>query len=181
MTVSLFGLIKFTSHSRSLMLHLWIYLQPLESTHWVELSKWQSRIQDSFSRAYCSHGRPVSAIPYPTLKSAKFLSLSATEIYNHSYPQYGTPQISPHLRLTVYNSATSVSSTPILAKTKKINVHVWLPFTHWYGRFRSIGGGGFATGLFDPILAVAVSQGYSAAATDGGHSAAPEKGIWASD
>ncbi len=42
--------------------------------------------------------------------------------------------------------------------------------THWNGRFQGTGGGGFLTGLFDPSLGIAVSQGYSAAATDGGHS-----------
>jgi hypothetical protein len=45
---------------------------------------------------------------------------------------------------------------------------------HWNGRFQGTGGGGFATGMFDPSLALAVSQGYSAAATDGGHSASRE-------
>jgi feruloyl esterase len=43
--------------------------------------------------------------------------------------------------------------------------------THWNGRFQGTGGGGFLTGLFDPSLGIAISQGYSAAATDGGHSA----------
>jgi len=62
-----------------------------------------------------------------------------------------------------------------------INVHVWLPMTHWNGRFQGTGGGGFATGMFDPSLAMAVSQGYSAAATDGGHSASPELATSASE
>jgi Tannase and feruloyl esterase len=123
-----------------------------------------------------------SAIPYPILPGAEFLSLTATELHNHSV-----------------NSAWSASSTPIdltglnfcnvsLTYTHPgqhdtINVHVWLPMTHWSGRFQGTGGGGFVTGMFDSILALAVSQGYSAAATDGGHSAARDKvtsaGDWA--
>ena len=51
-----------------------------------------------------------------------------------------------------------------------VNVRIWLPFADdWNGRFRGVGGGGWVTGDGDPALAIAVSGGYSAASTDGGH------------
>ena len=162
------------------MLHLWIYLQPLESTHWVELSKWQSRIQDSFSRAYCSHGRPVSAIPYPEERRIP-IPLRDRDIQPLVPSVWDASNLPPFEINGLQFCNFSLTYTHPGQDEKKINVHVWLPSTHWYGRLRSTGGGGSATGLFDPTLAVAVSQGYSAAATDGGHSAAPEKGISASD
>ncbi|KAF2679769.1 tannase-domain-containing protein [Lentithecium fluviatile CBS 122367] len=53
----------------------------------------------------------------------------------------------------------------------KTLVEVWLPPNEklWNGRFQATGGGGFATGIFDTALAPALSQGYAASSTDGGH------------
>jgi Tannase and feruloyl esterase len=122
-----------------------------------------------------------SAIPYPNLKGAEFLSLTATEIYNHSVPSAWDASNFPPFDINGLHFCNISLSYTHPGQDDTINVHVWLPMTHWNGRFQGTGGGGFATGMFDPILAVAVSQGYSAAATDGGHSAAAEKGISASD
>ena len=51
-----------------------------------------------------------------------------------------------------------------------IKVEVWMPASHWNGKFRGIGNGGFAGYVSYDGLAAAVSQGYAAASTDTGHS-----------
>jgi hypothetical protein len=48
-------------------------------------------------------------------------------------------------------------------------VEVWLPLEDWNGRFQATGGGGYATGIFDLALGPAITSGYAAASTDGGH------------
>jgi tannase/feruloyl esterase len=50
-----------------------------------------------------------------------------------------------------------------------IKVEVWLPSTRWNGKFQGVGNGGFAGTIDYQTLAMAVSKGYSAAATDTGH------------
>ncbi|KAH8809185.1 tannase and feruloyl esterase-domain-containing protein [Xylogone sp. PMI_703] len=57
---------------------------------------------------------------------------------------------------------------------------IWLPLQDWNGRFMGVGGGGFATGLLDDDpISVAISQGYSASTTDGGHSSEQLRAPWA--
>ncbi|PSN73264.1 tannase and feruloyl esterase [Corynespora cassiicola Philippines] len=53
----------------------------------------------------------------------------------------------------------------------KVLIETWLPLTQeaWNGRFQGVGGGGFATGLFEFGLGPAVQAGYAASSTDGGH------------
>jgi hypothetical protein len=63
----------------------------------------------------------------------------------------------------------------------RIGVDVWMPVSGWNGRFQGVGGGGYIAG--DPnALAGAVDDGYSAAVTDGGHTAlSPLDGSFALD
>ncbi|KAE9369106.1 tannase and feruloyl esterase [Stipitochalara longipes BDJ] len=110
-----------------------------------------------------------SAIPYPTLNGAEFLSLTATEIYNHSVLSAWDASNFPPFEIDGLHFCNVSLTYTHPGQDDNINVHVWLPMTHWNGRFQGTGGGGFATGMFDSMLAVGVSQGYSAAATDGGH------------
>jgi hypothetical protein len=49
-----------------------------------------------------------------------------------------------------------------------VTVETWLPLENWSGRFQGTGGGGYAAGIGDSMLAEAVKGGYAAAATDGG-------------
>ncbi|KAL2833183.1 Tannase/feruloyl esterase [Aspergillus pseudoustus] len=58
------------------------------------------------------------------------------------------------------------------------NTWVWLPLKHWNGRFVGMGGGGWVTGD-QSSLGQPVSQGYSAASTDGGHLASASTASWA--
>jgi hypothetical protein len=61
---------------------------------------------------------------------------------------------------------TAIVSHP--PASDRVKVWVALPVKNWNGRFRGNGGGGFLTGTPDSLRG-AVAQGFSAAATDGGH------------
>jgi feruloyl esterase len=63
-------------------------------------------------------------------------------------------------------------------KNDTINTWVWLPLKHWNGRFVGMGGSGWVTGTAGS-LAQPVFEGYSAASTDGGHSASATVESWA--
>jgi hypothetical protein len=122
-----------------------------------------------------------SVIPYPTLPGAKFLSLTATEVKNFSAVSTLGDASNFPTELTGLHFCNVSFTYTHPGQDDYINVYVWLPMTHWNGRFQGTGGGGFATGMFDPSLAMALSQGYSAAATDGRHSASPELATSASE
>ena len=121
-----------------------------------------------------------SAIHYPVLRGAEFLSMTAALVDDLSVTSHWAANTFPvELSGLQFCNVSLTYTHPGQGDT--INVDVWLPMNHWNGRFQGTGGGGFATGMFDPMLSMAISQGYSAAATDGGHSAAPEKGASCSD
>jgi hypothetical protein len=58
-----------------------------------------------------------------------------------------------------------------------INTWIWLPVNSWNGRFVGMGGSGWVTGTASS-LAQPVFEGYSAASTDGGHSASASLESW---
>jgi hypothetical protein len=121
-----------------------------------------------------------SAIRYPLLRGAEFLSMTAAIVDNLSVTSHWAANAFPvELSGLQFCNVSLTYTHP--GQGDVINVHIWLPMNHWNGRFQGTGGGGFATGMFDSMLSMAISQGYSAAATDGGHSAAPEKGASCSD
>jgi feruloyl esterase len=63
----------------------------------------------------------------------------------------------------------------------KIGIDVWMPVSGWNGRFQGVGGSAFITG-HPYFLAGPVDAGYSAAATDGGHTpSSPLDGSFALD
>jgi len=60
-----------------------------------------------------------------------------------------------------------------------IVVEVWLPLSGWNGRLQGIGNGGFAGSYDTSDLAILMSKGYAAAATDTGHTGSPIDASWA--
>lgn len=74
---------------------------------------------------------------------------------------------SPPITVSAYCEITLVLTHP--GANDKVNVTVWLPVTGWNGRFQGTGGGGYAMNLGPYQLAQAISAGYAAAETDGGH------------
>jgi feruloyl esterase len=60
-----------------------------------------------------------------------------------------------------------------------IKIEIWLPASGWNGKLQGIGNGGFA-GLIDTMqLGMAVKAGYTATATDTGHTGSPIDAAWA--
>ncbi|KAJ4377763.1 hypothetical protein N0V83_000593 [Neocucurbitaria cava] len=78
-------------------------------------------------------------------------------------------------QVKVYLTHQTADDVPLGSQNTndKVLVEIWLPLTHdeWNGRFQATGGGGFATGMFDAQLGVAVQHGWAAVSTDGGHDA----------
>jgi feruloyl esterase len=60
-----------------------------------------------------------------------------------------------------------------------IKLEVWLPVSGWNGKLQGIGNGGFAGLIDDMQLAMAVKAGYTATATDTGHTGSPIDAGWA--
>ena len=60
-----------------------------------------------------------------------------------------------------------------------IKLEVWLPVSGWNGKLQGIGNGGFAGLIDDMQLAISVKAGYTATATDTGHTGSPIDAGWA--
>jgi hypothetical protein len=60
-----------------------------------------------------------------------------------------------------------------------IKLEVWLPVSGWNGKLQGIGNGGFAGLIDDAQLAMSVKAGYTATATDTGHTGSPIDAGWA--
>ncbi|CAD6448972.1 25ac14c8-bfcb-417a-937f-432641856187-CDS [Sclerotinia trifoliorum] len=111
----------------------------------------------------------LSTIPYPYIPGTSFLSITSTPLTNFTI---ATSQTDSHFASTLsslnFCNITLTYTHP--GENDTINVKIFLPTQEtWNGRFIGTGGGGYATGGFDSSLAEAVSQGYAAAGTDGGH------------
>jgi feruloyl esterase len=51
----------------------------------------------------------------------------------------------------------------------RIRIEVWLPVSHWNGKFLAVGSGGWGGSIAYPGMAEALRRGYATAATDDGH------------
>jgi hypothetical protein len=60
-----------------------------------------------------------------------------------------------------------------------IKLEVWLPVSGWNGKLEGIGVGGFAGSIDNVQLATSVKAGYTATATDTGHTGSPIDAGWA--
>ena len=60
-----------------------------------------------------------------------------------------------------------------------IKLEVWLPVSGWNGKLEGIGAGGFAGSIDNVQLATSVKAGYTATATDTGHTGSPIDADWA--
>jgi hypothetical protein len=72
-----------------------------------------------------------------------------------------------------------VSASTKSTSDSDIKIEVWLPVSGWNNKLLGLGNGGFA-GLIDYLnLAMAMSEGYAATATDAGHTGSPVDAAWA--
>lgn len=119
----------------------------------------QNRVMDSCAAV---------ALPFPDLFGAEFTSLSAFSVMNYSVDLRQMDNHAP-VNITGLNFCNVSIQYTHPGQNDDIHVEVWLPFESWNGRFMGTGGGAYATGLGALSLAYAVSLGYSAASSDGGH------------
>ena len=110
----------------------------------------------------------AAAIPSPELFGAEIISTSASPVTNCSLSGVQLDQQFP-INVTGLDFCNVSIQYTHPGQNDHINVQVWLPLSRWNGRFMGTGGAGYATGLGEHTLASAVSLGYSAVATDGGH------------
>ncbi|KAL5322200.1 hypothetical protein ACEPPN_010170 [Leptodophora sp. 'Broadleaf-Isolate-01'] len=107
------------------------------------------------------------AIPAPVLPGAKILAYTAAHVSNFS-----TPSLIPLLDFEPPAGGLNFCNISITythpGQQDTVNTQVWLPDV-WNERFLGNGGGGWAGGFIEPANSWAISQGYSAASTDGGH------------
>lgn len=111
-------------------------------------------------------GRPCSSIPTPHLPGASILSLSSTELRNHSV-QAVPPLLNTNF--TNLNVCEVVVTLSHPGANDTVKVQIWLPLDGaWTGRFASAGGSGWAAGHGPLTLAPLAADGYAAASTDAG-------------
>jgi hypothetical protein len=103
----------------------------------------------------------------PSVPGAHILSITAERIHNYTTAFGGAvfPSVGP-VSLCSVKVTLNHPGTP-----DKVLVETWLPLTRedWNGRFQAVGGGGYATGMFELMLGPAIRDGYASASTDGGH------------
>ncbi|KAH8674033.1 Tannase/feruloyl esterase [Xylariales sp. PMI_506] len=104
-----------------------------------------------------------SSIAIPSVPGGTVLSFHAREALRPSKPNHKPASD------VAYPYCNVIVSYAHIGHNETINVQVVLPLTGWNGRFMGTGGGGWATGAFGESMYAPLDQGFSAAATDGGH------------
>ncbi|KAF2657738.1 feruloyl esterase B precursor [Lophiostoma macrostomum CBS 122681] len=107
----------------------------------------------------------VSTFQAPVIPGVSILSMSAEE--RHEFTLH--PPRSAAAATTSINFCDVKIHLTHPGTNDDVLVEVWLPLEDWNGRFQATGGGGYATGIFDLALGPAITTGYAAASTDGGH------------
>ncbi|KAF7956234.1 hypothetical protein EAE96_005154 [Botrytis aclada] len=111
----------------------------------------------------------ISAIPYPDLPGASFLSGSAVPVRNYTGSMLPLNQAAiTNITSLDFCNVTLTYTHP--GQNDTINVKIYLPSSSsWNGRFMATGGSGFNTGYIEAYLIPPVVDGYVTAGTDGGH------------
>jgi feruloyl esterase len=65
------------------------------------------------------------------------------------------------------------------SKNSEIRFEVWMPASHWNGKFMGLGNGGMAGSISYASMAAALSRGYATSSTDTGHAGAGQDGSYA--
>ncbi|RYC84024.1 putative feruloyl esterase [Fusarium oxysporum f. sp. narcissi] len=111
-------------------------------------------------------------VKLPPLDGLEVVSVTAIERRDHTVPKFKMPYVLDHdiPNLNFCNITVKITHPELGDLT---TISVWLPSRKdWNGRFMATGGGGWASGTFDPSLGQAIEQGFAAASTDGGHAIA---------
>ncbi|TGO48954.1 hypothetical protein BOTNAR_0452g00080 [Botryotinia narcissicola] len=112
----------------------------------------------------------ISAIPYPVLPGASFLSGTAVAVLNYTASSIEPLNQGPSINITSLDFCNVTLTYTHPGENDTINVKIYLPSSSsWNGRFMGTGGGGFNAGGIDTYMTPPVSEGYVAAGTDAGH------------
>lgn len=121
----------------------------------------------------CEHLRSRS-LPHTRIVEAETVSAGTFRLPNSSNPDLasGKPfsKLPPFCRVVLEISP---------ARGSAIDVELWMPTSHWNGRFLGNGNGGFAGEIDYRELATGLAQGYATAATDTGHDGEFTDARWA--
>ncbi|KAI4599404.1 hypothetical protein KJ359_001846 [Pestalotiopsis sp. 9143b] len=129
-------------------------------------------IPSLFNGTIPSSACSATALPYPDLFGAEFLSLETTYVANYSQ-RVPTGYYTNHGGVTVSNvnfCNVTVSYTHP-GQNDTVHVQVWLPSDTWNGRLQHIGGAGWQAGLHYAGLMgmmASVGEGYATVGTDAG-------------
>jgi feruloyl esterase len=69
-----------------------------------------------------------------------------------------------------------IAATLKPSQDSDIKMEVWLPLTHWNGKFLAVGNFGWAGSLMEPGMMTGLNQGYATASTDTGHDSTTPNG-----
>ncbi|KAF9741108.1 hypothetical protein PMIN06_008352 [Paraphaeosphaeria minitans] len=108
----------------------------------------------------------IDSLPIPTLFGGSILSIDAVQVDNSTAPSSSIDFCNVSIDYTHPG------------QNDRIHISLWLPNT-WNGRFQGVGGGGWITNATVEDMISAVSQGYAAVTTDGGHTATTNTSSWA--
>ncbi|KAF5528847.1 tannase-domain-containing protein [Fusarium phyllophilum] len=109
------------------------------------------------------------SVKLPSFDGLEVVSVTAVERRDHTVRKFKMPYVLDHdiPGLNFCNITVKITRPEVGDLT---TIAVWLPSRKdWNGRFLATGGGGWASGAFDPLLGQAIEQGFAAASTDGGH------------
>lgn len=110
--------------------------------------------------------RCTENLPTPTLFGGSILSINAVQVNSSTIPSSSIGFCNVSINYTHPG------------QNDLIQVSLWLP-NEWNGRFQGVGGGGWTTNADIEDMVSAVSQGYAAGTTDGGHIATDNTSSWA--
>lgn len=113
-----------------------------------------------------ANNRCTDSLPTPNLFGGSVLSIDAVQVNSST---------DSSLNIDFCNISINYTHP---GQNDIIHVSLWLPDT-WNGRFQGVGGGGWSTDADVEDMVSAVSQGYAAVTTDGGHTATKNTSSWA--
>jgi hypothetical protein len=106
------------------------------------------------------------------------LPLPDTKI-EFAHPTAATTMLGPGGFLVKTPAFCRVGGVITPSSDSEIHFEVWLPESHWNGRFRGAGNGGFAGSINYSEMVAALRDGYATASTDTGHRADGIDADWA--
>ncbi|HEX3702188.1 MAG TPA: tannase/feruloyl esterase family alpha/beta hydrolase [Vicinamibacterales bacterium] len=133
----------------------------------------RSSLASIMCAAACLSAMPALAAPCESLAALTFGDAKITTAQVVLAGQFSAPgrqqrtgAPSPYKELPEF---CRVAATLTPSKDSDIKVEIWLPTSHWNGKFQAVGNGGWAGVISYAAMADALRAGYATASTDTGH------------